>query len=185
MSFLRTFAPWIVYAVVPSHYWQWGALIAACLSLIEIARLVRAGRGVSGMVIDLGSAVFFIALAILAFADPGTALHPYSPAISSGVLMLVAGVSILVGTPFTLPIAKQSAPPELWSDPRFLRVNYIITGVWTTSFAIGCILLAILAHADTPRTVVQVAAFVIPAVFTVRYTARARAAAQAANSSLA
>ncbi|MFF3567823.1 hypothetical protein [Nocardia jiangxiensis] len=185
MSFLRTFAPWIVYAVVPSHYWQWAALIAACISLIEIFRLVRAGRGVTGMVIDLGSAAFFIALTILAFVDPNTPLHPYSPAISSGVLMIVAGISLLVRTPFTLPIAKQSTPPELWSNPAFIRVNYIITGVWAASFTIGCLLLAILAHTDTPRTVVQVAAFALPALFTLRYTARAQAAAKAANPSIA
>ncbi|MGW4117916.1 hypothetical protein [Nocardia sp. NPDC004711] len=185
MSYLRTFAPWIVYAVVPAHHWQWAALIAACLSLIEIARLLRAGRDVTAMVIDIGTAVFFIALTILAFTDPNTPLHPYSPAISSGVLMLVAGISMLVGTPFTLPIAKQSTPPALWSNPEFIRVNYVITTAWTVSFTIGCIALAVLAHTDGPRTAVQVAAFAIPAVFTIRYSAHAQAAAQRTNPSAA
>ncbi|MFJ9371365.1 hypothetical protein ACIRRA_44160 [Nocardia sp. NPDC101769] len=185
MSYLRTFAPWIVYAVVPDHYWQWAALIGTCLSLIEITRLVRDGREIAAMVIDIGTGVFFLALTIVAFADPNTALHPYSPAISSGVLMLVAGISMVVRMPFTLPIAKQSTPPELWSNPGFLRANYLITAVWTASFTIGCIALAVLAHADGPRIAVQVAAFAIPATFTVRYSAHMQAVAQRTNPSAA
>ncbi|WP_405161976.1 hypothetical protein OG203_37585 [Nocardia sp. NBC_01499] len=170
MSYLRTFAPWIVYAVIPSAHWQWAALIALLISAVEVTRQLRAGRTVDALIIDLGTLVFFAALTVLAFANPDTALHPYSPALSSGVLALIALLSLALRKPFTLGIAKQTTPQELWHNPVFLRTNYILTSVWAASFTIGCVVLAMLAHAgSTPRTIAQVLAFVIPVVFTIRY----------------
>ncbi|KAA8884383.1 hypothetical protein F3087_34815 [Nocardia colli] len=172
MSYLRTFAPWIVYAIIPAAHWQWAALIALLLSVVEVTRQLRAGRTLDALMIDLGSLVFFAALTVLAFADPNTALHPYSPALSSGVLALIALFSLAVRKPFTLGIAKQSAPKELWDNPVFIRTAYVLTSVWAASFTIGCVVLTVLAHADsTLRTIAQVLAFVIPVVFTIRYVA--------------
>ncbi|MEV6558043.1 hypothetical protein AB0M22_20175 [Nocardia sp. NPDC051756] len=172
MSYLRTFAPWIVYAIIPSAHWQWAALIALLLSVVEVTRQLRAGRTLDALMIALGSLVFFAALTVLAFADPNTALHPYSPALSSGVLALIAIVSLAVRKPFTLGIAKQSSPKELWDNPVFIRTAYVLTSVWAASFTVGCVVLTFLAHADSaPRTIAQVLAFVIPVVFTIRYVA--------------
>ncbi|MFE9580070.1 hypothetical protein ACFYO1_27045 [Nocardia sp. NPDC006044] len=172
MSYLRTFAPWIVYAIIPAAYWQWAALIALLLSVVEVARQVRGGRTLDALMIDLGSLVFFAALTVLAFVDPNTALHPYSPALSSGVLALIALFSLAVRRPFTLGIAKQSTPEEFWDNPVFIRTAYVLTSVWAASFTIGCLVLTVLAQAgSTPRTIAQVLAFAIPVVFTIRYVA--------------
>ncbi|MRH88087.1 hypothetical protein GFY24_11640 [Nocardia sp. SYP-A9097] len=181
MSYLRTFAPWIVYAVIPSEYWKWAALIAFGISAATVVRQTRAGQALDAQIIDIGSGVFFAALTILAFVDPDTALRPYSPALSSGVLALIAGVSLALRNPFTLPIAKQSTPRELWDHPGFIRTSYVITSVWTASFAIGCVALTLLAHMSGPRTIAQIAAFVIPVVFTIRYVAYVQAKAQKAD----
>lgn len=179
MSYLRTFAPWIVYAVVPSEYWMWAALIAFGMSAVGIVRQTRAGQSLDAQIIGIGSAVFFAALTVLAFTDPDSALHPYSPALSSGVLAVIAGTSLALRNPFTLPMARQDAPREMWDHPGFIRVNYVITWVWTASFAIGCVLLAVLAHSPTGLlTAAQIAAFAIPVTFTITYVARMRAKAQ-------
>ncbi|MGW6377366.1 hypothetical protein ACWFRB_15015 [Rhodococcus sp. NPDC055112] len=179
MTYLRTFAPWIVYAVIPSQHWQWSAMIALAIALAGIAQQIRAGQQWDALIIDIGSAAFFTALTALAFTDPDTALHPYMPAISSGVLALIAGVSLLARVPFTLPIAKQTTPQEFWDQPMFIRTAYILTSVWTASFAIGCIALTALAHSSSGlRTTVQVLAFVVPVVFTVRYVAHVQAKAK-------
>ncbi|WP_067701547.1 hypothetical protein [Nocardia jejuensis] len=180
MTYLRTFAPWIVYAVIPSQHWQWSALIALGISVLGIALQLRAGQRPSALIIDIGSGVFFAALTVLAFTDPDTALHPYMPAISSGVLAIIAGLSLLVRVPFTLPIARQSTPLEYWDQPIFIRTAYILTSVWTASFLIGCVALALLAHsAEGLITTVQVLAFVVPVVFTLRYVAHIQAKAKA------
>jgi hypothetical protein len=185
MTYLRAFLPWIVFAAVPSSDWKWAALAALALSAAGIARQARSGMPLDAQIIEIGSAAYFAALAALAFADPRTALHAYTASLASGALGLIAGASLAIGKPFTLGIAKQSTPRQYWDHPTFIRVNMVITAVWTASFVIGCAALAALAHSPAPgRIAVQVAAFVVPLAFTLRYAAQARARARARDAQL-
>ncbi|MGW2417950.1 hypothetical protein ACWC0C_01605 [Streptomyces sp. NPDC001709] len=185
MSYLRTFLPWIVFALVPSGDWQWGALAALLVAVGITAQQRRAGAGFDALVIEAGSAAFFAVLAAIAFADPHSGVHDYSAALSSGTLAVIAGLSLAVGRPFTLGIAKRTTPREYWDLKPFVRVNVVITAVWTAAFAVTAVALAVLAHSGnahaTPATVVQIAGFVVPMVFTVRYVAHVQAKAQAAG----
>ncbi|MDN3351529.1 hypothetical protein [Actinomadura sp. DC4] len=176
MTYLRTFLPWIVYAAVPSGSWQWGALAALVVAVALIVWQRRAGRTADALIIETGSAVFFVALAIVAFADPHSGLHPYTGALSNGVLALIAAISLAVHRPFTLGIAKQSTPREYWEMPEFVRINMIITSVWTVSFAVSAIVIAIFAaRGDRTAVIVQVAGLIVPMVFTIRYVAHVKA----------
>ncbi|MEU2924125.1 hypothetical protein ABZ636_03555 [Streptomyces sp. NPDC007251] len=181
MSYLRTFLPWIVFAVLPSGSWQWGALAALAVAVVVIAQQRRAGTGFDALIIELGSAVFFAVLTVVAFADPHSGVHPYSAALSSGTLAVIAGVSLAAGRPFTLGIAKRTTPREVWGLKPFIRTNVVITAVWTAAFAVTAVVLALVAHAGHARsataTVVQIAGFVVPMVFTVRYVAHVQAKA--------
>ncbi|MFJ8031075.1 hypothetical protein [Streptomyces sp. NPDC096032] len=185
MSYLRTFLPWIVFAVVPSRDWQWGALAALVAAAALIAREKRSGAGFDALIIETGSALFFAALAAVAFADPHSGVHGYSAALSSGSLAVIAGVSLAIGRPFTLGIAKRTTPREYWGLKPFIRTNVVITAVWTAAFAATAAVLALLAQAgdahSTSATLVQIAGFAVPMVFTVRYVAHVQAKAGAAG----
>jgi hypothetical protein len=184
MSYLRSFAPWIVYALVSGNSAsskQWGALAALAVAVFIVAHQLRSGRRPDALIIEIGSAVFFAALAALAYAAPHSALLGYSAALSSGALAVIAWGSLAIRHPFTLGIARQQVPRELWQQPMFIHANVVITTVWAVSFTAGAAALALVAHAGggtIARTIVQVAALVIPMVFTIRYTARARARGQ-------
>ncbi|WP_371476785.1 hypothetical protein [Kitasatospora sp. NBC_00315] len=179
MTYVLTFLPWIVYAVLPSAHWQWAALAGLVVAVGVIVRQRAAGYRPDALIIECGSAVFFAALAALAFADPDSSLHPYSGALSSGVLALIAGVSLAIRRPFTLGIAKQSTPPQIWDHPVFVRTNTVVTALWTLAFAVTAAVLAVLAHAgqghSTAATLVQIAGFVAPMLFTKRYVAAVQA----------
>ncbi|MEV0182084.1 hypothetical protein AB0I54_22730 [Streptomyces sp. NPDC050625] len=181
MSYLRTFLPWIVFAVLPSGDWQWAALAALVVAVALVAQQVRAGTGFDALIIELGSAFFFAALAVVAFADPHSGVHDYSAALSSGTLAVIAGVSLAIGRPFTLGIAKRTTPPEVWELKPFIRTNVVITAVWTAAFVLTAVVLALVAHAgdahSTTATVIQIAGFVVPMVFTIRYVAHVQAKA--------
>lgn len=110
MSYVRTFLPWIVFAVLPSGQWQWAALAGLVAAVAVTVQQRRAGAGFDALIIEIGSAVFFAALTVIAFVDPHSGVHAYSAALSSATLALIAGVSLLVGKPFTLGIAKRSTP---------------------------------------------------------------------------
>lgn len=186
MMYVRAFLPWIVYAVVPSGSWQWGALAAFVVAVFLIAQQRRAGHPADAVIIETGSAVFFAALAVVAFTDPHSGLHPYSAGLANGMLAVVALISLAVRKPFTLGIAKQSTPREYWDQPAFLRTNMIITSVWAASFAVTATAVALIAHAgDGHRIailVTQIAGIVVPVAFTRHYVAHVQAqAAQAAQ----
>ncbi|MFF2193664.1 hypothetical protein [Streptomyces sp. NPDC058157] len=184
MSYVRTFLPWIVFAVVPSAQWQWGALAALVAAVAVVLQQRREGAGFDSLIIETGSAVFFAALAGIAFADPHSGVHAYSAALSSGALALVAAVSLLIRRPFTLGIAKRTTPREVWGLRPFIRANTVVTRAWTAAFALTAGALALLAHAgqghSTTATAVQAAGFVLPMVFTNRYVASLRTNAAAA-----
>ncbi|MEU6252217.1 hypothetical protein [Streptomyces sp. NPDC047043] len=181
MSYLRTFLPWIVFAVIPSGDWQWGALAALVVAVAIIVEQKRSGAGFDALIIETGSAAYFAALAAIAFADPHSGIHAYSAALSSGVLAVIAGGSLAIGRPFTLGIAKRTTPRELWELKPFIRVNVVITAVWTAAFVLTALALAYEAHTghghSTPATLIQIAGFAVPMVFTVRYVAHVQAKA--------
>ena len=184
MSYLVSFLPWIVYAVVPSSQWRWAALAALAITAGQIVWYRRARRPLDAMIIELGSTVFFLAAAVLAFADPHTALHRYAPAAATGWLAVIAWVSIAIGRPFTLGIAKLGTPREVWDLPQFRRVNVTITLVWAGAFTLGFAALAVaegLGVGTLVDTIIQVISLAAPAVFTVRYTAYVRSRAAAAR----
>ncbi|MFF1556125.1 hypothetical protein [Streptomyces sp. NPDC058279] len=181
MSYVRTFLPWIVFAVFPSAQWQWGALAGLLVAVVVTVQQRRTAVHLDALIMEIGSAAFFAALAVIAFADPHSAVHPYSAALSSAILALIAGASLLVRKPFTLGIAKRTTPREVWGQERFVRINVVITGVWTVAFTVTAGALGALAHAghghSTTATLVQAAGFVVPMLFTVRYVAAAQAKA--------
>ncbi|MFE2542804.1 hypothetical protein [Actinacidiphila glaucinigra] len=186
MGYVRGFLPWIAFAVVATEAdWRFGALAGLVLSAGLVVRERRAGHPVDRFVIEIGSGVFFALLAALAFAAPDSPLEPYDTALSLGWLALTAWGSLAVRRPFTLGIARTTAPPAVWDNPLFLRTNVIITAVWAASFTAGAGLLAVLLaaapHALAAIVAVKLCGFTVPVVFTARYsravTARAKAAA--------
>jgi len=187
MSYLLTFAPWIVYAVIsgdsPSSK-LWGALGGFVMSVAVVAAALRRGSRVDALIIEMGSGAFFAALAVVAFVSPGSALLDYATALSSAALAVIAWVSLALRRPFTLGIAKRSTPTTVWDRPLFRRTNVIITTVWATSFTLSALALAVVVREGggiSARTVVQTLAFAIPMVFTIRYATAVRARAARAT----
>jgi hypothetical protein len=129
--------------------------------------------------------VFFVVMAVIALVTPHSGLHRWTPALSAGALAIIAAGSLAVRQPFTLAIARRTTPEQFWNTPQFMHINVVITEVWALSFAVSAIVNALILRADLssslPVTVVQIAGFVVPAIFTKRYTDRVRAAATGAT----
>jgi hypothetical protein len=179
VTYLRSFAPWILYAVLSSFDRRIGMVAAAVAAALLVADQRRRHD------LDLLTIVtfaFFVVMAVIALVAPHSGLHHWTPALSGGVLAVIAGGSIALRQPFTLAIARRSTPEEYWHTPVFLHINAIISGVWAVCFAASAVACALVIHtapgSTAPLVVTQVAGFVVPAVFTKRYTERVRAAAR-------
>jgi hypothetical protein len=179
VGYLRGFIPWIVFAVVASFDWRWGALTALVTGVFLLLQDRRAGVEADAQILDVSTVVYFVGLGALAFASPHSALEPYDDVMSFGWLALTAWGSLAVGRAFTLGIARRQTPREYWDLPAFVRINVIITAAWATAFTLLGAALAICAATGAPTWVgiaCHVAGLLAPAVFTSRYPARAQAA---------
>jgi uncharacterized membrane protein len=87
---------------------------------------------------------------------------PYMGVLIYAVLAVVTLGSILAGVPFTLQYAREMVDKKLWENPFFIRINVLITGVWTgvflVNFGLNVIMLVI---AGTPRGILQVTTYVV------------------------
>jgi hypothetical protein len=164
-----SFVPWVIFWVVAGpRNWELGvgcALIASVVLLLvgidakpivdrAVARSAGAGSPSAAVpirirppkILDVGTAVFFLALVIVgAFVDRQTlvVLENYAQAISSGALAVIVLLSIAVGHPFTEQYGREKVPEEQWHTPLFRRTMLIMSGVWALIFVVMAILGAI------------------------------------------
>ena len=134
MGILLAFAPFIVFALVdriasPTAGLIAGALVSAALLLRDLLTPGRAAK-----ILEVGTVVLFGGLALYAvFGGAALSVIGVRLLVDSGLLLIVLG-SIAVRQPFTLQYAREQIAPELWDNPKFIRTNYIITGVWALAF---------------------------------------------------
>ncbi|MFJ6214112.1 hypothetical protein ACIQGZ_12380 [Streptomyces sp. NPDC092296] len=189
MRFLRTFLPWIAFAVIATKGdWRYGATAALLIAAWLLAGDFRAGRGANQLVMELSGALFFAAVTAFSWIAPHSALNPYGPALSLGWLAVTAWGSLALRRPFTLGIARTMTPPEVWQRPEFHRANVVIATVWALSFTVTAGALAVLLagypHATAAVIAVKVLGFAVPISHTLR-ASRAGAARAAARSAAA
>jgi hypothetical protein len=190
MNYLRGFVPWIAFAAVSPAGWQWGALAGLLLGLRLVARDRRAGVAADSLILERSTVVYFAALTAIAFIRTDSGVQDYTGALSLGWLAVTAWTTLAVKHPFTLGIARRHAPQELWNNPVFLRVNVVLTRVWAGAFTVTAGVLGAVSAArlgSAASVPVQIAGFVLPALFTSRYPdrVRARMAATAGSSATA
>lgn len=185
MNHLRGFAPWIAFAAVSAAGWQWGALTGLVLGGWLLRQDRRAGVAADALILESSTVLWFALLTAVAFAAPHSGLRDWTGALSIGWLAVTAWATLAVRRPFTLGIARRQAPREVWESPVFVRVNVVLTTVWAAAFTVTAAALAAISAAGLgagASVPVQVAGFVLPALFTARYpatvTARHRAVAR-------
>lgn len=180
MNYLRSFLPWIAFAVVATQFdWRYSALVGFVLAAGFLLWERKTGKAWDSLVIEASALAFFALLAAYAFAVTDSPVRDYVDAMSSGWLALTAWLSIAIRKPFTLGIARTMVPRELWDNPVFRRTNAIITAVWAASFTItaiaGAVLLSFAPHASFALITLKVLGFAVPIAFTIRYPKIVRA----------
>src|SRR5690606_11250689 len=114
-------------------------------------------------------------------------LERWSGEVANIALVVIALGSIAVRQPFTLGYAKEQAPREMWTNPGFLRTNYVLTWAWAIAFGIeaasGFYGDLVLDDSNNIRTawISQTLPPIIAAQFTSWYPERVRALASIAG----
>lgn len=144
MGIFLSFLPWIVFWVLSGRNNYQIATLAAAVIVIFLN--VKDIRQRSLKILDLGTMIFFIALAGISFSPDATWIDHYSAPLSDGVLFLIALISLVIRKPFTLQYAYEKVDPKFWDSPGFYRINRTITIVWCAAFFMNTILLFISIH---------------------------------------
>ncbi len=133
MGVLLGLTPFILFVVLTPLSISLALWVALAASFVIGIR--DFGRARMVRLLDLGGVLLFLLLAIYAgFLRPSLSLQSVRMIVDAGML-LMAAVSLVRRRPFTFEYARDLAPEEQWNTPRFLRMNYVLSGVWTFIFA--------------------------------------------------
>ncbi|WP_445168218.1 hypothetical protein ACTXG7_02155 [Mycolicibacterium sp. Dal123E01] len=192
-GFLRSpfsgIAPWILMAIM-SGPGRFGQAAAAALTLTIIVMWAGSRRGIKVHSLEVfGAVVFavFVALGILGSPTLVAWLELWAGEITNGALAAYALATIVIRRPFTISYARDTVDPEHWNSPLFVRVNYILSGVWAGAFSINTIVGtfgdAVLHDGDNFWTgwIVQLAVTLVAVAITEFYPDYARAKFLAAS----
>ena len=136
---LLGFAPFVAFAVAANI---WGAMSGLMIGAAMSAALLVKDllRRQQPKILEIGTFLMFAGLLVWAklFPSPLTVLT-VRLRVDVGLLLIVL-VSLAIAKPFTLQYAREQVPEDRWKSLQFLRINFIITGVWALAFA--CIVAA-------------------------------------------
>ncbi len=134
MNILLAFAPFLIFAVLGRITSPTISLIAAATASVLILLRDLLLRHQSAKVLEIGSALLFGGLGIYtALAGAHWAVLRVRLYVDLGLLLVVL-ISMAIRRPFTLQYAKEKTPQESWTQPGFLRTNYVITAAWALAF---------------------------------------------------
>ncbi len=172
------FVIWVVYGFL-AGMGRWPVAVAFGLVSSIALVLVEARHHIKIKLMDWTIVAYFVVAAVATFLIRAAAFPLYASVV---IWVLYAGVtwaSILLGAPFSLQYARESAPREHWQRPEFFRANRIISVIWGIAFAINIVLVIV---ALNPRSIPLLTGVAAPlllmgvaATFTSHYTRIARA----------
>lgn len=171
---LRGFVPWIAYGIVSEWNWPIACVVGFVLTITLLVDGLRTEHTLDEAVIELSSSVFFLVLTAVALFAPDSPVQHQTGPLSFGWLALTAWGSMAIGHPFTLGIARRQVPERMWKSEQFYHVNVVITSVWAGSLTAALVaeLAVEFLHATgvVATIAINVIVFVIPFVFTLRYS---------------
>jgi len=131
-EFFQSFFSWILYFAIISFnpaYFNAAIIVVLAVTIILSWSTLK-----KGFIVSWGTLIFFVFLffSVIIFKNDWIKQHAWI--FSSGTLVLIAWVSIVIRKPFTIQYAKQKVERELWQNPVFIRINYILTAVWGLVF---------------------------------------------------
>ncbi len=143
---VASFIPLIFFQVWTSSYHAPGSMVIAAFAMLAycILIIVTSYRWDKPGYFDWATTGYFTAIcgSLLLWPDGATMLlRHYGVTGIYLCLFAVASCPPLFGMdPFTYHYAKKTAPPDIWKNPLFVKINRIMTFTWAGIFALCTIL---------------------------------------------
>jgi hypothetical protein len=171
--YARTYAPWLLLAIVSGWNDQAGAVTGLVAAALLLALDLRRGHRADSLILEMSTTVFMALLSALAFAAPDSSPMNYGASMAIGWLALTAWTTVLAGRPFTEGIARRSVSADIAATDLFKQITRTIAIAWAIGFTVMTVILAFVQHLAPGNTLllvlVKICGFTIPGVFTARY----------------
>ena len=179
---LMSFGPFVLYGFASAaNYWRVATGGGLILCLIFLA--VRRRRSSSIRLMDWTTLTFFALASVMMVALRSTAFPAYNVVVIWSCFAVAAWSSVAIGHPFTAAYARETAPPEFWDHPIFIRLNLVMTLFWcglmtvNVGFAVTGVIIGgnfgKLVLGFALPTALLISGFVFNGRFPARYLARA------------
>ena len=157
---------------------HWTAAAVAGLAIM-LAIVAREKRTANVKIIDLTSLGFFVLALIMLLTVGDQVFNRYHIILVWAVFAVVTWATILVGFPFTLQLARESARREVWREPLFRRVHLRLTTVWGAIFTLDTTLAIVALGGSYVRLLsviipgaTMIFGFVFSRIYLARYQSR-------------
>ncbi len=126
---LAAFIPWIFFGVFYGNSTQ--LLVLSSSGALGLTLLCNFKELKKGFVLPWGSAALFTFLVVngrfmLVDITPTGTLR-----LIHSALAVIVCFSMIIGKPFTLQYAKEEVDPKYWQSTDFLKINWILAGIWS------------------------------------------------------
>lgn len=121
------FLPWVFFAIFYGHTKTsqlTGSLGALILMVVFNFKEIK-----KGFILPWGSIALYVFLAINVFNIVDLSAIGTVRLINSTLAAIVL-FSMVVGRPFTIQYAKEEVDSRHWHEPLFVRINWVLTGIW-------------------------------------------------------
>ncbi len=136
MAIFLAFAPFLAYMLAARLFGTTIGLAVGAVSAGVLVARAAVDPNKSVKVLEVGTVILFGALtAYAAIAGGSMSVMAVRFCVDTGLFLIVV-ISMVIGRPFTLQYAREERPKEMWTQPAFVRSNYVITGVWAAAFAV-------------------------------------------------
>lgn len=119
---LGTFLPWIASGVISEIFPTYAMIIGLICSFFSVSKLKQ------GFLLEWGAVLFFFIGIVNTHIIGNSWLIQHFSLLMSLFFVAAAGISLLIGRPFTMQYAKLETDSKVWDHPLFLRTNQIMTG---------------------------------------------------------
>ncbi|MGD0192246.1 MAG: hypothetical protein ABSD74_16010 [Rhizomicrobium sp.] len=134
VAMLLGFAPFIAFSLLSNFEKDIALWVAFALAFVIAIRDFAESRLLR--LLDVGSVALFGLLSLYAgFLQTEIPLSMVRLVVDGGLFALALG-SIALRHPLTIEYAREQVPKEFWFSARFVSTNYVVTGTWTTAFAL-------------------------------------------------
>jgi hypothetical protein len=127
-TFILGFLPWILFLVLPTNGWDpLRTAVVICL----VASVVFAGKALrKGFILQWATLMFFLFSTVSLYGFKWIWLAEHMGIIANDFLAGVIWVTVLIGKPFTLQLARADLPQERWDDESLIRGCRFIAVFW-------------------------------------------------------